>query len=77
MSTSPDFEEPYPGWAEENKGPLILGVTGSMTFIALLFVAGRIYSRMIALGKLRSDDCIVILCIVSIPPAPQPSSVHG
>lgn len=66
MSTVPDFEEPYPGWAQENKGPLILGVTGTLTFIALLFVTGRIYSRMISLGKLGSDDYIVILCIVSL-----------
>ncbi len=55
----------YPGWSHENKGPLILGVTGTLTFIAFLFVVGRIYSRFVSLGKLGSDDYIVILCIVS------------
>lgn len=62
----PDFEEPYPGWAEENKGPLILGVTSAMTTLAGLFVIGRIYSRIISLRKLAIDDYIVIVCIVSL-----------
>jgi hypothetical protein len=65
MSTSPEFVEPYPGWAQENKGPLILGVTGTLTALALFFVAGRIYSRMVSLGRLGIDDYIVIVCIVS------------
>jgi hypothetical protein len=64
MSAPTEFVEPYPGWAQENKGPLILGVTGTLTAITLFFVAGRIYSRMISLGRLGIDDYIVILCIV-------------
>ncbi|KAK3902693.1 hypothetical protein C8A05DRAFT_33597 [Staphylotrichum tortipilum] len=64
MSTAEPFEEPYPGWSQENKGPLILGVTGTLTFSAFLFVAGRIYSRLVSLGKLASDDFIVIVCIL-------------
>ena len=65
MSTPPEFVEPYPGWAQENKGPLILGVTGTLTAITFFFVAGRIYSRIVSLGRLGIDDYIVILCIVS------------
>ncbi|KAL2272071.1 hypothetical protein VTJ83DRAFT_1442 [Remersonia thermophila] len=60
----PDFVEPYPGWAEENKGPLILGVTGSLTALAGLFVIGRIYSRLLSIRKLAIDDYIVIVCIL-------------
>lgn len=61
---APSYVEPYPGWAQENKGPLILTVTGVMTGIAFLFVAARIYSRLISLGRLGVDDYIVIICIV-------------
>ncbi|KAL2257016.1 hypothetical protein VTK26DRAFT_773 [Humicola hyalothermophila] len=60
----PTYDEPYPGWAEENKGPLILTVTGIMTGVAFLFVFARIYSRLISLGRLGVDDYIVIICIV-------------
>lgn len=70
----------YPGWSHENKGPLILGVTGTLTFITFLFVVSRIYSRLVSFGKLGSDDYIVILSIVSntwppnqpTPPAARP-----
>jgi hypothetical protein len=65
MSTPLTIEEPYPGWAQENRAPLILGVTGAMTALAFLFVVGRIYSRWIAFGRLGFGDYIVILCIVS------------
>jgi hypothetical protein len=65
MSNTLDFVEPYPGWAEESKGRLILGVTGAMTGLAFLFVSARIYSRMISLGRLGVDDYILIISIVS------------
>ncbi|GAB1321092.1 Rhodopsin domain-containing protein [Madurella fahalii] len=58
------FEEPYPGWAQENKGPLILTTISILTAVALLFVAARIYSRKISLGRLGVDDYIVIICII-------------
>lgn len=48
---------------------MILAVTSALTGLALLFVVGRIYSRIISVGKLAVDDFIVIFCIVS-PPAP-------
>ncbi|KAK4223429.1 hypothetical protein QBC38DRAFT_52011 [Podospora fimiseda] len=64
MSAPPPFEEPYPGWAEENKGPTIMGVTIAMTILTTMFVAARLYSRMISMGRLFIDDYIVIFCIV-------------
>ncbi|KAK4039654.1 hypothetical protein C8A01DRAFT_16397 [Parachaetomium inaequale] len=64
MSLPLNIEEPYPGWAQENRAPLILGVTSAMTALALLFVVGRIYSRLIAFGGLGLGDYIVIICIL-------------
>lgn len=64
--SKPDFVEPYPGWAREDKGPEILAVVGAMTGLAFLFVAARLSSRMIALGRLLIDDYIVILSIVRV-----------
>ncbi|KAK3994302.1 hypothetical protein QBC44DRAFT_367827 [Cladorrhinum sp. PSN332] len=63
MSDGP-FQEPYPGWAEENKGPTIMGVTGAMTFITVMFVAARLYSRVISMGRLFVDDYVVIFSII-------------
>ncbi|KAK3331704.1 hypothetical protein B0T19DRAFT_85628 [Cercophora scortea] len=62
MSTTDSTEWP-PGWAEENKGPRIIAITVALTFITFLFVVGRIWSRMISLGKLASDDIVCIICI--------------
>ncbi|KAK1756667.1 hypothetical protein QBC47DRAFT_319740 [Echria macrotheca] len=65
MASEPaPFVEPYPGFSEENKGPLILTVTSVLTSVAFVFVTGRIYSRIISVGKLAADDYIVILCIL-------------
>ena len=63
-----DVEEPYPGWAEEDNGPLLLGVMGAMTGLAIVFVVARIYSRLISLGRLGFDDYILIIAVVSPPP---------
>lgn len=60
----PAFAEPYPGFSDESKGPLIVVVTATVTAVALLFVMARIYSRLISVGKLAVDDYIVILSIV-------------
>jgi hypothetical protein len=67
MSASPPpplFVEPYPGFSDENKGPLIVIVTATLTALALLFVVARVYSRLLAVGRLAVDDYIVILSIV-------------
>lgn len=78
MSIRPDpnAEEPYPGWAEEDNGSLLLGVMGSMTGLALVFVVARIYSRLISLGKVGFDDCIIILSVVRSLPLPEFTPVH-
>ena len=65
MSASPPpFVEPYPGFSNENKGPLIVVVTATLTALALLFVVARVYSRLLSAGKLAVDDYIVMLSIV-------------
>jgi hypothetical protein len=73
MSKPLDIEEPYPGWAQENNGPLLLGVMGAMTGLTIVFVVGRIYSRMISLGRLGFDDYILIISVVSSN-LPEPGS---
>ncbi|KAK4184960.1 hypothetical protein QBC35DRAFT_476775 [Podospora australis] len=57
-------EKYYPGWADENKGPTIMGVSSAMTFLALLFVVARLYSRWISMNRLFVDDYVVIFCII-------------
>lgn len=61
-----------PGFAEENKGPEIIIITSAMTALASIFVIGRIYSRMISIGKLGVDDYIVIGSIVGSPVSQLP-----
>ncbi|KAK0736362.1 hypothetical protein B0T21DRAFT_411550 [Apiosordaria backusii] len=41
--TPPPFVEPYPGYAEDNKGPTILGVTSAMTLLGTMFILCVIY----------------------------------
>lgn len=70
MSIDLDFDvkEPYPGWAEEDNGPLLMGVMGAMAGLATVFVVARIYSRLISLGRLKFDDYILIISVVSSSP---------
>jgi len=63
-STPPALVEPYPGWAQEDKRPVTLGVMGALIGLALLFVVARVYCRIISLGRLGIDDYIVVFCIV-------------
>jgi hypothetical protein len=77
MSAAAPFEEPYPGYAQENKGPLILTVTATLTGLCLLFVLSRLYSRMISIGKLAVDDFVVIVCIVCPAPDSYPYKNRG
>lgn len=63
-TTPPAVVEPYPGWAQEDNRALILGVGGTMIGLASLFVAARIYSRFISIGRLAIDDYIVVFCSV-------------
>ncbi len=68
MTAPPPVVEPYPGWAAEDKRPLILGVAGTLIALAFLFVVARVYCRLISIRKLRIDDFIVIFCIVGCAP---------
>jgi len=60
----PPFVEPYPGYLQESRGSIIVGVTAALTVLATLFVIGRVYSRMISVGKVFIDDWIMILSII-------------
>ncbi|KAK4164049.1 hypothetical protein QBC43DRAFT_289282 [Cladorrhinum sp. PSN259] len=64
MATQAPFQEPYPGWSQENKGPTIMGITGAMTLFTTMFVAARLYSRVISMGRIFIDDYVVIFSIV-------------
>ncbi|KAK4173346.1 hypothetical protein QBC36DRAFT_245642 [Triangularia setosa] len=70
MSTTETPFEPYPGYAEENKGPTILGVTSAMTLLGVVFVVARVYSRVISMGRIYLDDYIalfsIILCVIYV-----------
>jgi hypothetical protein len=63
---------PYPGYENETRGPLFVGLTTALTVLATLFVAGRIYSRLISVGKVFVDDWIMILSIVRAVPRSEP-----
>jgi hypothetical protein len=65
MGEERDLVEPNPGWARENNGPRVLGVTVTMTTLGFLFVLARIYCRFISVRKLAVDDYIVVLTTVS------------
>lgn len=64
MSTTPTFVEPYPGWAQEDRRPITLGIMGALIGLAMLFVVARVYCRFISVGRLAIDDYIVVFCIV-------------
>ncbi|KAK3901759.1 hypothetical protein C8A05DRAFT_44664 [Staphylotrichum tortipilum] len=53
---APDSSSP----TGQNKGAVILGVSYTTTFLALLFVTGRLFSRRRKLGKWAADDYIVL-----------------
>jgi len=65
--------EPMP--ASQNQGPTILAVVYSVTFVASLFVAGRLFSRRRKLGRWAVDDYIILACLVCI--ARFPLSLRG
>lgn len=56
--------EPYPGWAQETQGPVIVGVTSALTSLSTLFVIGRLYSRILSIGKFQIDDYIMIFSMM-------------
>ena len=63
----PPFVEPYPGFNQETKGPLIVAVMSSLTALALAFVLARLYSKSISSRKVDVGDWLVILSMVGLP----------
>lgn len=59
----------------DNKGPMIISVCWTFTVLALLFVAARLYVRVIVHKKLASDDYLIIFSAVCKPPLHIRSSI--
>ena len=57
-----------PDTTAQNKGPILLGVSYPITFVASLFVAGRLFWRRRKLGRWAADDYIVLVSFVCNPP---------
>ncbi|KAL2127402.1 hypothetical protein VTI74DRAFT_10804 [Chaetomium olivicolor] len=66
MAAPPGIDAPYPGWARENRGPVIMAVMSTLTGLCLLFVVARIYCRAVLRDRFAIEDCIVILSAVLI-----------
>ena len=64
-SSMPDIALP-PGYAAENKGPLILAMVWGLTLSSALMVIGRVFVRIRKLGRMQKDDYVIILSLVSI-----------
>ena len=62
-----------PDTTAQNKGPIILGVSYSISFLASLFVAGRLFWRRRKLGRWAADDYIILVSFVCHIPSPCPS----
>jgi hypothetical protein len=54
-----------PGFDEENIQPWTVEVVVSMTVLALLSCAGRLYSRHLKAQKLWWDDYVILFSMVS------------
>jgi hypothetical protein len=57
--------ETPPGYAQESKGPTVLAVCSTLTVVATLFVAGRLYVRTKILARVGLDDWLILLSMVS------------
>jgi hypothetical protein len=51
--------------SDVNQGPLILIVGWLECAIALAFLCGRLYAKIIINHTLASDDWVMVLCFVS------------
>lgn len=54
-----------PGYAEESNAGRIVGVIGVFHFIALIFVALRVYARVFMVRAFGVDDGLIIAAAVS------------
>lgn len=76
MSAAGPPPEPYPGFYQETKGPLIVGVMTSLTALALFFVMARMYSKRISSRTVDVGDWLVLISMVRLrfsrlPPKPR------
>jgi len=53
------------GFAQQTKGPTVLAVCISLTTVATVFVAARLYVRVKILSRLGLDDWLIIVSMVS------------
>jgi hypothetical protein len=60
------LSEESPGYARETKGPTVLAVCSTLTVVATLFVAGRLYVRTKILARVGLDDWLILLSMVSV-----------
>ncbi|KAF2833249.1 integral membrane protein [Ophiobolus disseminans] len=61
MTTPQDFP---PEFARQNKGPAILAICSTLTAVASIFVAARLYVRAKILSRVGLDDWLIILSMV-------------
>jgi hypothetical protein len=66
LSEMSPLSEKSPGYARETKGPTVLAVCCTLTVVATLFVAGRLYVRTKILARVGLDDWLILLSMVSI-----------
>lgn len=62
MTTEQDFP---PGFAQQDKGPTILAICSTLTAVATVFVAARLYVRTTILSRVGLDDWLIVVSIVS------------
>jgi hypothetical protein len=60
---SPAAAYPYPGYADENKGPAVLAVCALFQALATLFVLARLFCRIRLLDRLYLDDWILMAAL--------------
>lgn len=61
-----------PEYVNASNAGTIVGVVGVFYFIALTFVALRVYCRLFLVRTLGIDDALIIITAVSSPCSPSP-----
>lgn len=54
-----------PKGGDRDRGSIILGITWTLTFISLLFVCLRMYTRVRLIQRVWWDDWLAVIAIVS------------
>ncbi|KAL8629735.1 hypothetical protein Q9189_004529 [Teloschistes chrysophthalmus] len=60
------FRQPPPG-GDQNKGPVLLGITWAFTAICTVVVSLKIWTRFKIIGQTGMDDAFTILALVCMP----------